>query len=124
AERQMALDVIPILADGIKYFGYLPKSRVFWNLGYYNDIISEGQGLSTYKWQTDARIGILPIYDHEKNKVLHVAANFRYGDPVNRRITLKSRPESNPTPQIINTGAFAADHSSHIGGEIYYSTGR
>jgi phosphate-selective porin OprO/OprP len=43
AERQMALDVIPILADGIKYFGSLPKSRVFWNLGYYNDIASKGQ---------------------------------------------------------------------------------
>src|SRR5689334_6649022 len=27
-ERQMALDVIPILADGIKYMGYYPKSRI------------------------------------------------------------------------------------------------
>ena len=27
AERQMALDVIPILADGIKWFGYLAKIK-------------------------------------------------------------------------------------------------
>jgi phosphate-selective porin OprO/OprP len=33
-ERQMAIDVIPILADGIKYMGYYPKARVFLNLGY------------------------------------------------------------------------------------------
>ena len=24
----------PILADGIKWLGYLPKARVLWNLGY------------------------------------------------------------------------------------------
>ena len=49
---------------------------------------------------------------------------FRYGKPLDGKITLKSRPESNPAPQIINTGSFSADHSTHIGGEIYYSTGR
>ena len=124
AERQMALDVIPILADGIKWFGYLPKSRIFWNLGYFNDIFSKGQSFSTFAWQYDARIGWLPFYDKEKNKVLHLAVNLRYGKPLDGKITLKSRPESNPAPQIINTGSFSADHSTHIGGEIYYSTGR
>jgi len=124
SERQMALDVIPILADGIKWFGFLPKSRVFWNLGYFNDFVSKGQGFSTYAWQYAARVGWLPYYDKEKNKVLHIAANFRYGKPLDGKIALKSRPESNPAPQIINTGSFAADHSTHIGGEIYYSTGR
>jgi len=124
AERQMALDVIPILADGVKFYGMLPKSKLFWNLGYFNDVLSKGQSFSTYAWQLDARIGILPVYDKETNKVLHIAGNFRYGDPVNGKITLKSRPESNPAPQIINTGSFQADHSSHVGAEMYYSTGR
>ena len=27
-ERQMAIDVIPILADGLKWMGYLPKQRI------------------------------------------------------------------------------------------------
>jgi phosphate-selective porin OprO/OprP len=124
AERQMALDVIPILADGIKYFGSLPKSRIFWNLGYYNDVISKGQGFSTYEWQYDARVGWLPYYDKENNRVLHIGINYRYGRPNDGKISLKSRPESNPAPQIINTGTFNADHSSHKGLEIYYSTGR
>jgi len=124
AERQMALDAIPILADGIKYFGHLPKSTLFWNLGYYNDLFSKGQGFSTYAWQYDARVGFLPTYNKETNRVLHVAINYRYGQPVDGKITLKSRPESNPTPQIINTGSFAADHSIHVGGELYYSTGK
>jgi phosphate-selective porin OprO/OprP len=123
-ERQMALDVIPILADGIKYFGYLPKSRIFWNLGAYNDLLSKGQGFSTFEWQYAARIGWLAFYKKEKQVVLHVAANLRYGKPNEGKISLKSRPESNPTPQIINTGEFNADHSGHIGGEIYYSNKR
>ena len=124
AERQMALDVIPILADGIKYFGYLPKSRVFWNLAYFNDFLSKGQSFSTYAWQYDARIGWMPHHNEEKNGVLHIAANLRYGKPVDGKISLQSRPESNPAPQIIKTGTFTANNSTHIGGEVYYSTGR
>ncbi|MFL5739782.1 MAG: OprO/OprP family phosphate-selective porin [Flavisolibacter sp.] len=120
AERQMALDVIPILADGIKYFAYLPKSRVFWNLGYYNDLLSKGQGFSTYKSQVDLRLGWLPIYDEKNNVLLHIATNLRYGKPLDAKITLKSRPESNPTPQILNTGVIQADYSTHVGGEAYY----
>lgn len=124
AERQMALDVIPILADGIKYYGNLPKSRIFWNLGYFNDVFSKSQSFSTYAWQYDARVGWLPFYNKEKNSVLHIAANLRYGKPLDDKINLKSRPESNPAPQIINTGTFSANYSTHIGGELYYSTGR
>src|SRR6185295_6044054 len=40
-ERQMALDVIPILADGIKWLGYLKKQRIFWNVGAFGDWLSE-----------------------------------------------------------------------------------
>jgi phosphate-selective porin OprO/OprP len=124
AERQMALDVIPILADGIKYIGSLKNSRIFWNLGYFNDVLSEGQGFSTFEWQYDARIGWLPFYDKENSRVLHIAANYRYGKPLNGKIILKSRPETNTFPQIINTGSFDADHSTHIGAELYYSNKR
>jgi phosphate-selective porin OprO/OprP len=123
-ERLMAIDVIPILADGIKWFGYLPKSRVFWNLGYFNDFLSKGQSFSTFEWQYVARVGWLPFYNKENNKVLHIGANLRYGKPLDGKITLKSRPESNPTPQLINTGEFPTDHSNHLGLEIYYRTNR
>ena len=123
-ERQMALDVIPILADGIKYMGYYPKSRVFLNLGYFNNLTSKGQGFATFQQQLVARIGWLPILDPAKNKVLHIATSLRWGKPVDDKMTLKSRPESNPTPQLINTGQFATDHSAHVAGEIYYTNNR
>ena len=123
-ERQMALDVIPILADGIKWFGMLPKSKIFWNLGYYNDFISKGQGFSTFAWQYVARIGWLPVNNPEKKQTLHIATNLRYAKPLDGKITLKSRPESNNTPQLINTGSFETDHSNHIGAEVYYTNKR
>jgi phosphate-selective porin OprO/OprP len=124
AERQMALDVIPILADGIKYFGFLPKQKILWNVGYYNDILSEGQGFSTFEWQYIARVAWLPVYEKETDKVLHIGVNYRHGKPLGGKMTLKSRPETNTLPQIINTGSFAADNSTSIGGEIYYSNKR
>jgi len=122
-ERQMAIDVIPILADGVKWLGYLPKQRILWNLGFYNDLISHSQSFSTYKWQTAARIGWLPIYSPAENTVLHVGINYRYGQPENDKIRVRSRPEANPAPRFIDTGDFQSNYSNHIGGEIYYNTG-
>jgi len=124
AERQMAIDAVPILADGIKYFGSFTKSRIFWNLGYFNDLLSKGQGFSTYEWQYDARVGWLPFYDKENNRLLHLAVNLRYGKPLEGQFRNKSRPESNPAPYILDTGNFPADHAFYYGGEVYYNTGR
>jgi phosphate-selective porin OprO/OprP len=123
-ERQMALDPIPILADGIKYMGYYPKSKLFLNLAYFNDILSKGQSFSTLSWQGVARFGWVPIYDADKGMLLHIATNFSYGDPVNGQFSIKSRPESNPTPQLIATGTFPADHALDMGAEAYFSIQR
>lgn len=122
-ERQMAIDVIPILADGIKWLGFLPKQRILWNLGVYNDWFSHSQSFSTYAWQFAARLGWLPIYSPADNKVLHLGVNYRYGEPVNGTIRVSSRPEADPAPKFIDTGKFSTDYSNHIGGEAYFNSG-
>ena len=66
----------------------------------------------------------MPFYDPERQRLIHVAANLRYGRPVDGKITLKSRPESNNTPQILNTGAFNTNWSTHTGAEVYFSNKR
>ena len=123
-ERQMALDPIPILADGIKYFGYFPKSKLFLNLGLFNDFLSKGQSFSTLESQVVARGGWVPINNIKKGEVLHMAGNFSYGKPNNGKFTVKSRPQSNPTPHLINTGEFSADRSTSIGAEVFYNNNR
>lgn len=122
-ERQMAIDAIPILADGIKWLGYLPKKRILWNLGIFTDWFSEGQSFSTYKWQFAARIGWLPIYRPQTNTVFHIGFNYRYGKVANGEIQLRSRPEANPAPYFISTGKFLSGHSNHLGYEAYYKSG-
>jgi phosphate-selective porin OprO/OprP len=122
-ERQMALDLIPILADGVKWLGYLPKPRILWNAGLFNDVLSEGQSFSTYKWQTALRLAWLPIYSPERKTVFHIGLNYRYGEPKNGAITVRSRPEVNAAPRFIDTGKFQSDYSKSYGGEIYYSKG-
>lgn len=122
-ERQTAIDVIPILADGIKWLGYLPKQRILWNLGVYTDWLSDDQSFSTYKWQMVARIGWLPIYSLADKTVLHAAVNYRYGRPDDDVIQLRSRPESNPAPFFIDTDKISTNGSTHLGGEVYFSKG-
>jgi phosphate-selective porin OprO/OprP len=74
-ERHMASDPIPILADGIKWMGFLPKSRIFWNVGIFTDWLAKGQSFLTDKWQFVTRAGWLPIHTEKTN--LHLAFNIR-----------------------------------------------
>jgi phosphate-selective porin OprO/OprP len=120
-ERTMVLDPIPILADGVKWLGYLEKPRIFWNAGVFTDWLSKGQSFSTYTWQVVARVGWLPIHDDKSN--LHIAASFRIGHPISDSIRVRSRPEANNAPFFIDAGKFPTDQSTYTGGEVYYSTG-
>lgn len=122
-ERQMAIDVIPILADGLKWLGFLPKPKIFWNLGIFTNWLSKNQTFSTYDWQGAVRIGWLPIYSPEDHTVLHIGLNYRYGKPEAGAIKVRSRPEANPAPYFIDAGEFNSSYSNHIGMEMYYSDG-
>jgi phosphate-selective porin OprO/OprP len=120
-ERQISLDSIPILADGVKWLGWFPKHRILLNVGAFGDALSKGQSFSTYKWQVDARLGWLPIYSKEDKTLLHLGMSFRYGETVDGQIRLRSRPEAFTAPYFIDTGTFASDHSTSFGYEVYYS---
>lgn len=122
-ERQMALDVVPILADGIKWIGFWPEKQIVWNVGIYDDLLSKSQSFSTYDWQTAARVGWLPILLPEEKKQLHLGISYRYGKVDGGEIRVRSRPESNPAPFFIDTDNFKTDHSNHFGAEIYYTNG-
>lgn len=123
-ERQMGLDVIPILADGIKWIGFWPKTRMVWNIGIYDNFFSKHQGFSTYDWQTVARVGWLPIFKTEEKEQLHVGVSYRYGKVYEGQIRVRSRPEANPAPFFIDTDVFRSEYSHHVGLEAYYTKGK
>ena len=114
---------IPILADGIKWLGYLPKPRVLWNLGVYKDWLSEGQGFSTYDTQVVGRLAWLPIASEATRTLLHVGVSGRYGKPNEGEIKLRSRPETFPTEYFVDTGTFACENTKMLAFEAYYRPG-
>jgi phosphate-selective porin OprO and OprP len=122
-ERQMALDVIPILADGVKWMGFLPKQHLLWNTGMFVNWLSKNQSFSTFRWQFALRIGWLPVYSEASSTLLHLGVSYRYGEPEDGAIRVRSRPEANPAPYFIDTDKFPAHHSNQVGGEIYFTSG-
>lgn len=111
---------VPLLADGIKWLGYSKKHGFLWNLGYFNDVISKGQSFSSYSSQEVARLVWLPVHSVEKDTVIHIGANLRWGKPVDGQLRLKSRPEAFTAPYFLDTGTFAASSTRMAGYEVYY----
>lgn len=114
---------IPILADGVKWLGYLPDKRVLWNLGVYKDWLSEGQGFSTYDTQVAGRLAWIPIASEATRTLLHLGLSARYGKPDDGELRLRSRPEAFPAPYFVDTGSFKSDKTEMLALEAYYRPG-
>ena len=111
---------IPILADGIKWLGYLPKAHLLWNLGFYGDAVSEGQSFSTYGNQVAGRLAWVHLLSEDNPRLLHIGINSRFGKPKDDTLQLRSRPETNPAPYFLDTGQFAATATTMTSFEMYY----
>ena len=109
---------LPILADGIKWLGYAPKKHLIWNLGAYNDWLSEGQTFSTYEHQVVGRLAWVPV--ETEQTVLHIGGSLRQGEVLNGQLQVRSRPEAFEAPFFIDTGKFPAESSTMQGVEAYY----
>lgn len=118
----MVVATVPLLADGLKWLGYIPEKRLLYNLGWYTDLLSEGQSFSSYDNQFVARVGWLPILQ-DKGTLLHVAAAARYGIVNEGTLRLRSRPEFNIAPYFLDTEPFAAHDTWLYQTEVYYRPG-
>ena len=121
-ERSTISDAtIPILADGVKWLGFVPKVRLLWNLGFYGDALSKGQSFSTYDRQFVGRVAWLPDLPNQAR--LHLGLSLRYGKPDEGKLRLRSRPEAFPAPYFVDTESFAADSTKILAPEVYYRRG-
>jgi phosphate-selective porin OprO/OprP len=114
---------VPLLADGIKWLGYIPDKHIFWNLGGFTDWLSAGQTFSTYNHQFVARVGWDPMEADTVGTLLHLAANYRIGSVHGDSLLLRSRPEAFTAPYFITTGRFPASSAWEAGPEAYFRTG-
>jgi len=122
-ERFTFSDVIPLLADGVKWLGYLPNRHLIWNVGWFTDALSEGQSFSSYDNQFTFRTAWVPMVSDSSGTLLHIGFNFRRGKLNQGQIQLRSRPEAFPAPYFIDTGKFPANTARMAGPEIYYRPG-
>ena len=114
---------IPILADGIKWLGYVPEKHIFWNFGAFTDWLSEGQSFSSYDYQFALRGGWVSMESDSAGKLFHAGLNLRTGHVNNDTLQLRARPESNVAPYFIDTGKFPAQSTSMAGFEAFYRLG-
>jgi phosphate-selective porin OprO and OprP len=123
-ERQMSLDLIPIMTDGIRFYGYIPKPGLYYSVGAFTNLLyGHNTKFALWEWQLSGRFGWRPIFDEAKNKVLSLGINFRYAQPDLKKIQVRSRPESNIAPYFIDTKKFESDISTAIGWEAHYRSG-
>jgi phosphate-selective porin OprO/OprP len=113
---------LPILADGVRWYGYLPGPRFAWHLGLYTDWQSEFETFSKDEHHVTTRL-IWTAAPADSNGVLHIGLNGRWGEPNDEQIRLRSRPESFSAPFVIDTGVFPATWTLSGGPELYYQRG-
>jgi len=124
AERFTFSDAaIPLLADGIKWLGYLPDRHLIWNVGVFTDWLSEGQTFSYYDHQVAGRVAWVPMVSDSAGKLVHIGASFQIGQPDKDSLRLKSKPEASDAPNFIDTGKFPATSATLLGFEAYYRPG-
>jgi phosphate-selective porin OprO/OprP len=114
---------IPLLADGIKWLGYLPDQHLIWNIGVFTDWLSEEQTFSYFDHQVAGRIAWVPMVSDTAGKLLHIGASFHVGKPDEDTLRLKSKPEVGDSPNFIDTGKFHATSARMLGFEAYYRPG-
>ena len=120
---QMNDATVPILADGIKWLGYLPKARLLWNLGFYGDAISDGQGFSSYENQLSGRLAWVPMQSPDGGNLLHLGVSTRFGKVNEGKLRVRARPGAWAAPYFIDTEEFAADSTRMTGIEVYARPG-
>ena len=113
---------IPLLADGIRWMGYLPSRNLIWNLGVFADPLSKGQTFSSYRHQVASRVAYLRISE-DSASLLHAGVAFRIGRPTNDTLQLRSKPEATTAPNYVDTGKFRSELSGLVGVEAYYRPG-
>lgn len=120
-ERSQINDAaVPILADGVKWLGYVPKAHILWNLGVFGDALSKKQGFETLHHQVTGRFAWLPRLSADGGTLLHIGVSERYGKPQDNEVQLRARPGAWGSPYFVDTGTFDATRTWATGLEIYY----
>jgi phosphate-selective porin OprO and OprP len=114
---------IPLLADGIRWQGYVPEAHVWWNVGGFIDRLTEGESFSYFNNQVAGRFGYVRMDTDTTGRLLHLGLDFQVGSPNEGALQLKSRPESFSAPNFVDSGKIPSTSAVLGGIEAYYRNG-
>jgi phosphate-selective porin OprO and OprP len=115
--------LLPILADGIKWSGYVPSGKFVYNLGWFTDSRSEAESFNKNDRQFAARAVWLPFTGTNRG-VLHLALEGRFAASNDGFLQYRSKPEAfQAQSYAIDTGKFPAESAVTLGIESYYRPG-
>ncbi len=116
--------LFPILADGVKWSGYVPSGKFVYILGWYHDSRTETQSFNKNDSQFTARAVWLPFANAARDDLLHLVAQGRFAASDDGFLQYRSKPEASLAQSYaIDTGRFPADSSATLGLEAYYRRG-
>lgn len=124
-ERSAANDAfLPILADGVKWTGTGFDNKLIYNLGAFNEKLTDYESYDKNDEIFAARTVWLPLATKGKGELLHIALEGRYGTSKDGFLQYRSKPESFPAQDYaVDTGKFPANSSTMGGVEAYYRPG-
>jgi phosphate-selective porin OprO/OprP len=122
-ERYPFSESIPLLADGVKWLGYIPSRHLLWNVGVFGDLLSEGHSFSYYDHQVAARVAWVPMVSDSVGRLLHIGVNASYGKADAGQLQIRARPEVSTAPYFLDTEKFPARAAETYGVEAYYRPG-
>ncbi|HVR28220.1 MAG TPA: porin [Thermoanaerobaculia bacterium] len=88
-----------------------------WGVGVFYDADDFGRSLDQDAWNVTGRLAFRPIYEDGGKRLLHlgIAASQQERDGVLR---FRTRPEAHLSPRLVDTGGFAGDSTTLLGGEL------
>jgi len=122
-ERFTFSDAIPLLADGVKWLGYIPSRHLIWNVGWFTDWLSEKETWAYFDQQVVGRVAWVPMVSDSAGTLLHIGMSLEIGKPDNGQRQLRSKPEVSHAPYVIDTGKFPSSRTTLFGPEVYYRRG-
>jgi phosphate-selective porin OprO and OprP len=115
--------IISILADGVKWTGYIPNGKLVYVLGYFLNGRAQNESFDKHDHAFVARTVLLPLAGKNRG-VLHIALQARYAESNAGELQYRAKPESyQAQAYAIDTGRFAAESANAFGFETYYRPG-
>lgn len=107
---------------GLEIRGQNNDQSLTWDLGLYHDTDSFGNATSgTGAYSVAGRITGLPLYRDSGRNLLHLGASYSHRNLAGDKLRIRTVPEAEGAPKVLDTGLFDADNMGVLGLEFNWT---